>query len=708
MNNVQMKVRVAISSDFLFAFARIPRNQQAKVMSFVSKFRNNPTASGINYEKIGAASDKNLRSVRIDEAYRGIVLKPDKDNVYVLLWVDHHDEAYRWAENKQCLIHPETGSIQILDVDSERPEPVLQAATEQRRPLFEKIRDREMARLGVPADQLQLVRAVCSDEELDRLADRLPQEAYEALYYLSQGMTYEEVLRDLDRDQSDRPVDTADFAAALDNPDTQRRFYVVEDDLELTAIMQAPLEQWRIFLHPSQRRLVERQWNGPVRVLGGAGTGKTVAAMHRARWLAEKVFNQEGDRILFTTFTRNLAADIQASLGKICSRETLRRIEVVNLDRWVGGFLRKNGYEREIYYPRGENRLWNDAMNLKPADVELPESFYREEWERVIQPNGIRTLEDYFKVVRSGRGVSINRVVRKKVWAVFQEYRNLLSENSLSEINDAMLDAAVVLENSKTGTGYRAIIVDEAQDMGQQAFRLLRKMLPEGKNDIFIVGDAHQRIYGNQAVLGKCGINIVGRAHKLKINYRTTDETKNWAMHLLLEDQADDLDGGSDDQKGYKSLMHGNAPLVKHFAEFKDEIAFIKDYLQKLPASENQLANVCLVARTESLRDQYAQAIGNEIKTILIHRTEPEDRSRPGLRLATMHRVKGLEFDYMLIVGVNRGVVPLERVEARSDDPVINGDQEKQERALLYVAATRAKKEVLVTSHGTPSPFLVK
>ncbi len=702
-----MKVRVAISADFLLAFARIPRNQQAKVMSFVSKFRNNPAASGINYEKITAAQDKNLRSVRIDEAYRGIILKPDKDNVYVLLWVDHHDEAYRWAQNKQCLIHPETGSIQIFDVENELQAAAQPVYSEQRRPVFESYKDRELARLGVPADQLSLVRGVCSAAELEQLAGRLPQEAFEALYYLSEGMTYDEVLRDLDRDRNDKPVDTADFAAALDNPDTQRRFYVVEDDLELTAIMQAPLEQWRIFLHPSQRRLVEKQWNGPVRVLGGAGTGKTVAAMHRAKWLAENVFNQEGDRILFTTFTRNLAADIQSSLGKICSRETLRRIEVVNLDRWVGVFLRKNGYDREIYYPRNENRLWNDALNLKPADVELPESFYREEWERVIQPNGIRTLEDYFKVVRSGRGVSINKVVRKKVWAVFQEYRNLLSENGLSEISDAMLDTAVVLENSKAGTGYRAIIVDEAQDMGPQAFRLLRKMVPEGKNDIFIVGDAHQRIYGNQAVLGKCGINIVGRAHKLKINYRTTDETKNWAMRLLLEDQADDLDGGSDDQKGYKSLMHGNAPLVKHFAEFKDEIAFIKEYLQKLPASENQLANVCLVARTEALRDQYAQAIGNDFKTILIHRTEPEDRSRPGLRLATMHRVKGLEFDYMLIVGVNKGILPLERNEAQSDDPLISSDNEKQERALLYVAATRAKKEVLVTSNGTPSPFLV-
>lgn len=237
MNNIHTKVRVAISADFLLAFARIPRNQQAKVMGFVAKFRNNPAASGINYEKINAAQDKNLRSVRIDDAYRGIILKPDKGNVYVLLWVDHHDEAYRWAEKKQCLIHPETGSIQIFDVDTESLPQQHQDFSEPHRPIFEKFKDRELVRLGVPLDLLPLVRSVSSSEEFDQLAGRLPQEAYEALYYLSEGMTYDEVLRDLDRNLENIEVDTSDFAVALDNPDTQRRFYVVEDDLELTAIM---------------------------------------------------------------------------------------------------------------------------------------------------------------------------------------------------------------------------------------------------------------------------------------------------------------------------------------------------------------------------------------------------------------------------------------------------------------------------------------
>ena len=90
-----LKVRVAISADFFTAFAAIPRQRQNKVVNFINKFRNNPTSPGINYEKIVNAFDSNIRSVRIDETYRGIVLKPKSSNVYLLLWVDHHDDAYR-------------------------------------------------------------------------------------------------------------------------------------------------------------------------------------------------------------------------------------------------------------------------------------------------------------------------------------------------------------------------------------------------------------------------------------------------------------------------------------------------------------------------------------------------------------------------------------------------------------------------------------
>lgn len=691
-------MKVALSEDFLTCLLRIPRAQQNKVLEFINKFRADPTMPGINYEKIEEARDPNIRSVRIDLAYRGIVLRPEKGNVYVLLWVDHHDKAYAWAANKICGIHPETGAIQVVDVAKteevlgRKPSP----ESDVQKGLFAAIHDRQLLRLGVPQLQIPLVRGIKSEEELDQAAEQLPREASEALYMLASGYSVDEALREMEFSREDEVVDIGDFGKALDNPDTRRRFFVVEDDLELSAILEAPLEKWRVFLHPSQRKLVEREWNGPVRVLGGAGTGKTVAGMHRAKWLAQNVFTGRNDRILFTTFTRNLAANSRENLSKICSQEALARIEVVNLDKWVSDFLKRNGYRYEIDYGRRTDSLWENALTHAPSESGLDSTFLREEWERVVQPRAITTLADYLKASRLGRGVRLNRKDRLAVWPVFEEYRVLLNENGLREALDAMRDARLLLEGKGDILPYKAIIVDEAQDMGSEAFRLIRQMIPGGdrKNDLFIVGDAHQRIYRHKVVLNQCGVNIKGRSRKLRINYRTTEETRRWAVNLLEGLSIDDLDGGTDDQKGYKSLLHGVTPQVRIFSTFKDETRFVVAYLKDLEGQGQPLNGVCLTARTNELLKQYEADLGEQgIPTYFIRRSEAEDRKIPGVRLATMHRVKGLEFDRVIIAGVNNGIVPYEKGASSPSDPVLRKESEVHERALLYVAATRAKRE---------------
>jgi mRNA-degrading endonuclease RelE of RelBE toxin-antitoxin system len=545
--------KVAISSEFLTAFARIPRKQQNKVTEFIDKFRDNPAAPGANYEKIRTARDPHLRSVRIGLDYRAIVLAPESGGVYILLWVDHHDEAYDWASKRVCNIHPDTGSIQVVEaVDAEAVgagDTEGGAAESQPSALFDSYRDRELISLGVPEDRIGLVRELRTEADLDTAAARLPEEAADALLMLAAGYSLEETYAELGRTDTKPAVDTGDFAAALAQPDSQRRFYVVDDEMELKAILSAPLEKWRVFLHPSQRRLVERDWKGPVRVLGGAGTGKTVVAMHRAKWLAEHRCRGEDDRVLFTTFTRNLAEDIRANLGKICTDAQLRRIEVINLDRWVSSFLRQQGYGLQIDYGKRSRSLWDRALTLMPSDLDLTPAFYREEWEAVIQPQGATTFQDYAQASRVGRGVRLNRRERKLIWPVFEEYRLLLDENGLREPDDAMRDARRLLEERHQDAAYAALIVDEAQDMGAEAFRLLRQMIPGGDrpNDLFIVGDAHQRIYRHKVVLGRCGINIRGRSRKLRINYRTTEENRRWATGLLTGVPFDDLDGGDDD-----------------------------------------------------------------------------------------------------------------------------------------------------------------
>ena len=705
MTTAQKKVTVAIGDDFLTSYAKIPKNQQAKVLNFINKFRADPTRSGTNYEKLKHTHDENLHSVRIDQTYRGIVLKSKSNNVYVLLWVDHHDKAYEWAKNKIVRVHPETGSLQIIPVVEGQPVAI---EPEPEKPgLFDKFKDPALIGLGVPELLLPMVRNLKTDADLDRVSGDFPQEASEALYMLAAGYSLDEVRKDMAIPVEPPTVDPEDFATALDKADSKRRFFVVDDEQELNEMLNAPLDKWRVFLHPSQRKLVENEWNGPVRVLGGAGTGKTVVAIHRAKWLATHKFNGPDDRILFTTFTRNLAADIKENLSKICPDDAMKRIEVVNLDRWVSEFLSTQGYRRSVVYGHKTKETWAKALMVAPSDLGLDETFYREEWDRVIQPQSVETLDEYVKATRVGRGTRLNRKQRKQVWPVFEEYRALLNEGGMQEAVDAMRDARKLIESGKAKTPYNAVVVDEAQDMGFQAFMLVRSLLPaeDDKPSLFIVGDAHQRIYRHKVVLGRCGIDIRGRGRKLRINYRTTDETRRWAVRLLEGMPIDDLDDGTDDNKGYRSLMHGVEPRHEHVATSDEELDAICAHLGRIEAEGDALSSCCLVTRTNELVDQYENALKSRgVETYRVHRNKAEDRRAPGLRLATMHRVKGIEFDHVIISRVQKGVVPLEIAD--SEDPVVKREAELHERALLYVSATRAKKGVLVTGFADRSRLL--
>ncbi len=697
-------MKVAISSDFFTALTKLPKTQMQKTVRLVEKFKQDPESPGLNYEKLGKGADQRVYSLRVDGTYRVILFKSPREDVYILLWVDHHDEAYRWAQRHRCMIHPETGSLQIVQTEHASQPRIESESHTLKEGVFAKYRDRELLRLGIPVAMLDKVRNIRSESELDALQERLPEEAYEGLFYLMAGDEYEEVLRYLAQEMEVR-IDTEDFAKALENPNSLRRFYVVdEDDEELIRMLNAPLEKWRVFLHPSQRALVDRDWNGPVRVLGGAGTGKTVVAMHRARWLTKHL---PGDgKILFTTFTKNLAVDIEENLKTICNEEEMRRIEVKNLDQWVSEFLRKNGYQDRIVYGEETEPLWEEALTVASPGWALPDTFYKEEWDHVIQPQSIMSLPEYLKASRVGRGVRLSRAQRKAIWEVMEEYRKLLQKYRFKEPDDAMRDAEILIEDQKLRPLYDAIVVDEAQDFSAQAFRLLRTMVNEGKNDLFIVGDAHQRIYGHKVVLGQCGIRIVGRSRKLKLNYRTTDEIRKWAVKIFEGKTVDDLDNGIDEQNDYKSLYHGPAPEIRQLSSYEEELNTIHEYIKELLQADPN-AKICLVLRTTKLRDQYAKDLENMGNSVVVLEKNSKDNlEKEGLRIATMHRVKGLEFDHMVIASAVKGVIPWPK--AIFSDTQSKEEFLQKERSLFYVASTRAKKTLLITGFGELSSFLAK
>ena len=695
-------VKVAISSDFLTAFARLPRQIQGKVTEFVNKFRNNPMSSGINYEKLNSGIDKKICSVRIDDAYRGIVVRQQETGVYLLLWVDHHDEAYQWAARKRCEVNPKTGAIQVFDVQIVAEN----VKAEEKKALFAIASDEDLLKLGVPEAQLDFVRSFVTKEEFYKAESALPHDAYEYLSWLVEGFPIEEVL-ELVSEEANNSSSNEDLSVALEAPSTLKSFVVVEGEDELRRIMAEPLEKWRVFLHPTQRKIVQKEYNGAARVLGGAGTGKTVVAMHRAKHLATKCDGQQ--KILMTTFTANLAADIRENLRKICNLEELRRIEVIHLDAWVNQYLREAGFTAQIAYDEVIDSLWDKAILLANNDLPYDSSFYKEEWNRIVIAQEALTLETYAKAVRNGRGTRLDRKKRMQVWKVFEHYQNLMKENQVRDINTAMYESTKLLQTAGKRSRYKHIIVDEGQDFSDNAYRLLRALAgEEHSDDIFIVGDSHQRIYRNHPTLSKCGINVRGRSSILKINYRTTEEIRKYAFGLLNGIAFDDLDEGADLGDKCQSLTHGEKPIFKNFSNANDEFDFLVNEIKQLKENGVLLTDICVVARTKKLVEDYIALFTKAgIKAYAIKRNKADDRSFDGLRIATMHRVKGLEFKYVFIVATNNRIVPLISAINKTD-AISESESIASEKCLLYVAMTRAQKGVYVTSYGRRSEFLGK
>jgi len=707
---VSLKPKVALSQDFLLQLAKLPVSVHSKVMKWAIQFQADPKSPAINYENINGARDANLKSVRLDRDWRGIVFKPTTGDVYVLLYVDHHDDAYRWAENRKLTINPVTGAMQLVNVEnlahettasaqgvapSREATPAHATAAEPTavQPLFAHLADRELMSLGVPAELLDTVRGINSESQLDAMQEKLPVEAYEGLFLIAAGDTVSEVVNDRET-RVDKTIDTTDFATALATSESQSRFVVVHDDETMLAIMNAPLAQWRVFLHPTQHKLAMGDRSGAVRVLGGAGTGKTVLAMHRAKWLAEHR-TPLGQKVLFTTFTKNLAADIGQNLRTLCSSDTMSRLEVRNLDAWVSAFMRSRKLEHRIVYDRKQDaalQAWQAALAVKDSSLDLPENFYEQELEQVILAQGITTLDQYRTARRTGRGVILSRAKRDAVWPVFEEYRGQLASRKLKEVDDAYREVAAMVRSEQTSTrAYSSVVVDETQDFGPQALHLLRALIPAGNNDLFFVGDGHQRIYSrNKAAMSRCGIDIRGRSRKLYLNYRTTDEIRRQAVALLEGCEVDDLDDGHDETKRYKSLSHGPKPDVVAVDGLERAAQSAIDFIGQWDAAQADGVSLtfCVITSSEKTRESMAfqlQAAGRRCVSITAQSNHAD--AEGVIHLATMHRAKGLEFDCVVVVTPKSylGEV-VEQTEAQ--------------RKLLYVALTRAKRGAMLAVMG--------
>ncbi len=704
-----------------------------KAYAFLEKLAEDDAAPGLHIEPIKNAIDKRVRTGRVDQGYRAVLFKLTASgaNTYVFHGVWPHDDAIKVAIKTVLTVNPVNGIAELRVVE---PEPA--ASGEETTPwgappvmedpitsvdetdspaeddpwTFPVAQGALVDELGIPLEVAARVQAVTSEDELLELAADQPGWVGQALLDLATGLTVEVVKEQLQLAAVDVDEDSdEDILEGLRHPAARMEFAEMEGVDELRRVIEdGDFGAWKVFLHPQQRTFVERHFNGAARVSGGAGTGKTVVVIHRARWLAQH--NPQG-RVLLTTFTRNLADALASDLKAldpslvVAAAPGQAGVHVTGIDALASSVLRGAGGDitEDVAAVLGQGRpdiqgrtidsAWKTAISAVGDD--LPEhlkspAFLAAEYGLVVLPARITAREDYLVVRRPGRGVRLNRVERSAVWAAIAAYRLNARMAGTIDFEEAAAIAAHHLE--RTGVSLADhVLVDEGQDFTPTHWQLLRAAVAEGPNDIFVAEDGHQRIYGHRLVLSHFGIRTVGRSRRLTLNYRTTAENLAYAVALLegaeyhgLEDEVDGVDG-------YRSARRGPVPVVATVhdttAALDVTAATVRDWLAELEPEDGPPESIAVLVRDRFSRDRVVAGLGD--RDVFVRGVDRET-VKPGEPVVmTMHRAKGTEFTRVILYDAV-AASPKAAPDVDLDDMVARS------RSLLYVAATRAR-DMLVT-----------
>ncbi len=680
-----------IADTFTDSLTRLTADEQKSVKTTAFDLQTNPSQPGLQFHKVDRAKDPRFWSVRASRDVRLIVHRTD--STLLLCYVDHHDKAYAWAERRKLERHPTTGAAQLVEVRETVQEirvPVYVEVEEAAPPkpaVLAKVSEDDLLRYGVPSEWLDDVRAA-NEDELLVLADRLPGEAAEALVELATGGTPRE------------PVLVGVEVDPFEHPDAQRRFRVVENVEELERALDYPWERWIIFLHPAQRELVERDFGGPARVSGSAGTGKTIVALHRSVFLAR---SDPEARVLLTTYSDTLAAALLSRLQLLVRNEPRlgERIEVESI-----GAVGRRLYRALVGEPRivtGEQV----ASFLHDASTEVGQERFRQqflvsEWEQVVDAWQLRTWDDYRDVRRLGRKTRLPEEQRAILWDVFERVNERLASDGLVT-EFGMFSRLAELYAERRGP-FEAVVVDEAQDMGVAHLRFFSVLAEDRPNALFFAGDLGQRIFQQPFSWRALGVDIRGRSRTLRVNYRTSHQIRQCADRLLDPEQAD-ADGVVENRAGTVSVFNGVAPVVQVAADEDEEMKVVGAWLAARVEEglvPDELA-VFVRSDAEVPRAMCAIEAAELAHAVLDEKVRPRSGT---VTVGTMHLAKGLEFRAVVVMACDDEIVPSqERIESIGDSADLD-DTYKTERHLLYVACTRARDHLLVTGVDPGSEFL--
>jgi hypothetical protein len=679
----------------------LPKPVQKKVLEFQRKFRENSKSSAINFEAISTFKDQQLRTARIDDKYRAIVKAPETGDNYYLLWVDNHDEAMDWAKNKVFYWNDNTDSAQIFTAPETNIVNQKVHDSIKTPHLFDGFSDEQLLHIGVPSQTLILVRSLKDLNELGDSEKYIPNDAFENLFYITEGLNIELLIAEINEGKS-----IAEELEAKANSINNKRNFVEVDDNLMSEIINGDLSKWQIYLHPSQRKLVEPDFKGSVRVTGGAGTGKTVVALHRLKKLTSILIDSDDRKVLFTTFTNALTQNLTLLADKLSIDKT--KIVITNIDTLVRDLAKeynlvdKNVRILDFYNSKSSYDLWDDFLEQNLTEFDT--LFLTTEYQNVILFNDIKNLEDYLKVSRIGRGKPISRKIKMEVWELVEKYNHKKKKESY--VDRAELFNLVTNHlKSSIERPFKNVITDEVQDLSNTELRFLRALVEEKANDLFLVGDPYQKIYARKINFTAAGISIRGnRSKQLKINYRTSEEIKRLAVTAVKGINYDDFDGETEKLNGYLSLFHGEQPTYEVYKTKSDEINAIINHIAELKDKDFKLNDIALAFRTkEALK---------EVKTALHKNKIPftdnaaVGNSNSGIILSTFHGLKGLEFKAVMLCDVNNRTVPLMIQKMDTMEQQEKEDYLNSEKSLLYVAMTRAISVLKIAGTGIKSELI--
>ena len=685
-----------IADTFTDSLGRLTGEEQKAVKTTAFDLQLNPVNSGMSFHKLAKAKDKNFWSLRVSSDIRLIVHKSDES--LLLCYVDHHDKAYDWAERRKLETHPATGAAQLVEIRETVQEIVvpvylqtelpLPKSDPELTPLFAARTDDELLGFGVPAEWLNDVKQATEDTLL-ALSDHLPAEAAEALLELATG----------GKPRATKPI--AVSGNPFDHPDAQRRFRVMGNVEELQRALDFPWEKWTVFLHPEQRQWVERDYNGPARVSGSAGTGKTIVALHRAAHLARA---NPDIRLLLTTFSDTLASALHTKLKRLLGHEPrlAERIDVHSLSA-IGLRLYKAHIGQATIATRETIcKLIEDTAETV-GNHKFSQHFLRTEWEQIVDAWQLQSWDEYRDVARLGRKTRLPEPQRAVLWSIFEHVRSELKARKLITLPELFTALAVkIAASNKTVFDYA--VVDEAQDIGISHLRFLAALGGNRPNALFFAGDLGQRIFQQPFSWKSLGVDVRGRSRTLRVNYRTSHQIRTQADRLLGP-AVTDIDGNSEDRSDTVSVFNGPAPTIRTFKDEVREIEAVSDWITACAKVGILPHEIGVFVRSSAQLDRAQDAVTAAALPFKILDEHVETASG-SVSISTMHLAKGLEFRAVVVMACDDEVIPLQnRIETVGDDADLQ-EVYDTERQLLYVACTRARDQLLVTSVEPASEFL--